>query len=46
MSFNQSSYDIMEGDDAVVILIVLSQESSLPVQVELNAIDMTATGSS
>ena len=35
----------MEGDDAVVILIVLSQESSMPVQVKVNAMDVTATGS-
>ena len=36
----------MEGDDAVVITIILSQTSSMQIQVEVNTMDMTATGNS
>lgn len=43
VNFNDSSYDIMEDDGPVVIPIVMSQKPSMPVQVELNAIDVTAT---
>ena len=44
MNFNQSSYDIVEGDDAVLILLLLSQPSLIPLQVEINTMDITTSG--
>ena len=43
MNFNQSSYTVMEGDGTVVIPIILSQASSMQIQVEINTMDGTAT---
>ena len=44
MSFNQSSYDTVEGDNAVLILITLNQPLSIQLQVEINTMDVTASG--
>ena len=34
----------MEGDGSVVITLILSQTSSMQIQVEVNTMDGTATG--
>ena len=44
MSFNQSSYGVMEDDGTVNIMIVLSQKSSVQFQVMINKTDVTAVG--
>lgn len=45
VNFNESSHEVKEDDDALVISMVLSQPSSMPIQVEISALDVTATGS-
>ena len=42
MSFNQSSYDVMEDDGTVTLVISLSQTSSVPFEVTVNTMDVTA----
>ena len=44
MSFSQSSYDVMEDDGRVTLMIRLSQVSSVPFQVTINTMDGTAVG--
>ena len=44
MSFNQSSYGVMEDDAIVNIIIVLNQKSSVQFQVMINITDVTAVG--
>ena len=44
MSFNQSSYGVMEDDGTVNIIIVLSQTSSVQFQVMISTTDVTAVG--
>ena len=44
MSFSQSSYGVMEDDGTVTLMITLSQQSSVPFQVTLNTMDVTAVG--
>ena len=43
VSFNESSYETMEGG-AIDVLIMLSQPSSMEIQVEINSMDVNATG--
>ena len=42
MNFNQSSYEVMEGRDEVMIVIELSQPSSKPFKVMITVMDVTA----
>ena len=42
MSFNQSSYEAMEDDGSVTMVILLSQSSSIPFQLTISTIDVTA----
>ena len=42
VTFNQSSYEVMEYDESVTIAILLSQPSSVPFQVVINVTDLTA----
>ena len=44
VSFNQSSYEVMEDDGTVSLVIALSQPSSVPFQATINMVDMTAVG--
>ena len=44
MSFSQSSYEVMKDDGRVTLMIRLSQPSSVPFQVIVNAMDVTAIG--
>ena len=44
MNFNQSSYNVMEGDGSAVITLILSQTLSMQLQLEVNTMDVTATG--
>ena len=44
MNFNQSSYEVMEDDGAVNIMIVLSQISSVQFEVMISATDITTGG--
>ena len=44
MSFNQSSYGVMEDDGTVNIMIVLSQTSSVQFQIMISTINVTALG--
>ena len=44
MSFNQSSYGVMEDDGTVNIMIVLSQTSSVQFQIMIVTTDVTAIG--
>ena len=44
MSFSQSSYRVMEDDGTVTLMITLSQQSSVPFQVIVNTMDVTAVG--
>ena len=44
MNFNQSSYEVMEDDGTLIIMIVLSQASSVQFQVVINTADATAVG--
>lgn len=44
INFNQSTYGVMEGDGTLSIHILLSQPSSVPFQVLINTIDVTAEG--
>ena len=42
MSFNQSSYEVMEDDGTVILAISLSQTSSVLFEVTVNTMDVTA----
>ena len=42
--FSQSSYEVMEGDGTVTLTIQLSQMSSVPFEVTVNTMDVTAVG--
>ena len=42
MSFSQSSYGVMEDDGTVTLVISLSQTSSVPFEVTVNTMDVTA----
>lgn len=42
VNFDQSVYGVMESDNMVSLRILLSQPSSLPFQVVINTIDVTA----
>ena len=44
MSFSQSSYGVMEDDGTVTLVISLSQTSSVPFEVTVNTMDVTAVG--
>ena len=44
MNFSQSSYGVMEDDGRVTLMIRLSQPSSVPFQVIVNTMDVTALG--
>ena len=44
MSFSQSSYGVMEDGGTVTLMITLSQPSSLPFQVIVNTMNVTAVG--
>ena len=44
MSFNQSSYGVMEDDGIVNIMIVLSQMSSVQFEIMISTTDITAGG--
>ena len=44
MSFNQSSYGVMEDDDTATLMITLSQPSSVEFTVTINTTDITAKG--
>ena len=44
VNFDQPSYSVMEGDDAVIVSITLSQSSSMNIEVDINTMDVTATG--
>ena len=44
MSFSQSSYGVMEDDGRVTLIIRLSQLSSVPFQVIVNIMNVTAVG--
>ena len=44
MSLSQSSYEVMEDDGTVTLMIELSQPSSEPFQVTVNTMDVTAVG--
>ena len=44
MSFSQSSYGVMEDDGTVTLVISLSQTSSVPFQITVNTMDLTAVG--
>ena len=44
MSFSQSSFGVIEDDGTVTLMITLSQQSSMPFQVIVNTMDMTAVG--
>ena len=44
MSFSQSSYEVMEDDDTVTLTLQLSQMSSVPFEVTVNTMDVTAVG--
>jgi len=41
VTFNQSSYEVIEYDESVTIAILLSQPSSVPFQVVINVTDLT-----
>ena len=43
VNFDRPSYSIMEGD-AVVVSITLSQSLSMNIEVDVNTMDVTATG--
>ena len=44
MSFNQSSYGVIEDDGTVNIMIVLSQTSSVQFEAMISTTDITAVG--
>ena len=44
VSFNQSSYEVMEDNGTVSLVIALSQPSSMPFEVTINVVDVTAVG--
>ena len=44
VNFNQSSYEVMEDDGSVTIMILLSQVSLVQFEVGINPMDLTATG--
>ena len=43
VNFKESSYEVMEGRDEVVIMIELSQSSPKPFEVMISLMDDTAT---
>ena len=44
VSFNQSSYEVMEDDGTVSLVIALSQPSSVTFQVSIGTMNVTAVG--
>ena len=42
VSFSQSSYEAMEDDGSVTMVVLLSQSSSIPFQLTINTTDVTA----
>ena len=44
VTFNQSSYGVIEDDGTVTIMMIFSQPSSVEFQVTINASDVTAIG--
>ena len=44
VSFNQPSYEVMEDDGTVSLVIALSQPSSVPFEVIVETINVTAVG--
>ena len=44
MSFNQSSYGVVEDDGTVTLMITLSQQSLVPFQVTVNTTNVTTVG--
>ena len=46
VNFGQSSYGVMEDDGSVTIVILLSQASLVQFEVQIDTINVTATGSS
>ena len=43
VSFSQSSYGVMEDDGTVTLVIALSQPSSVPFEVTIGTVNMTAS---
>ena len=44
VTFNQSSYGVIEYDGTVTIMMIFSQPSSVEFQVTINVSDITAIG--
>ena len=44
VSFNQSSYEVMEDNGTVSLVIALSQPSSVPFEVSIGTMNVTAVG--
>ena len=44
VSFSQSSYEVMEDNGTVSLVITLSQPSSVPFEVSIGTINVTAIG--
>lgn len=44
VNFNQSSYDIREDDDTVMIDLIMNRPSSQQFEITINLMDITTTG--
>jgi len=44
VEFSSSLYEVMENDDEVTLTLDLSQASSVPFNVTINTMDVTAIG--
>ena len=44
VGFSQSSYEVMEDNGTVSLVIALSQPSSVPFQVSIGTMNVTAVG--
>ena len=44
VSFSRSSYEVMEDDGTVSLVIALSQPSSVPFEVSVDTMNVTAVG--
>ena len=44
VNFNQSSYNVREGDGAVMIELIMSRPSLQPFEAVINPLDITTTG--
>ena len=45
VNFGQSLYGVMEDDGSVTIVILLNQASLVQFEVDINSMELTATGS-